>query len=65
MGWNERLVPASGYRGNLSSFGAHIDVWLCSLWGAGHRRNPTPASCWLVTGTDELLSWMNRAGEFQ
>lgn len=47
MGWNEGLVSASGCRGNLSSFGARVDVWLRSLWeqvagGIQHR----PAAGW-------------------
>lgn len=48
----------------LLFWGAHRCVVVLTV-GTGHSRNPTPASCWLVTGTDELLSWMNRAGELR
>lgn len=47
MGWDEGLVSARGYRGNLSSVGVHVDVWLCSLWeqGTGETQHQPAAGC--------------------
>lgn len=64
MGWDEGLRSANGSRKPVLFWGAHGCVAVLAV-GMGHCGNPTPASCWLVTGTDELLSWMNRAGELR
>lgn len=43
MRWDERLVPAGGYRGDLISFGVRMGTWLHSLgadWVSVEMEHP-------------------------